>query len=38
MAAESLATLHGMRHEIDSDRRHDVKAGEYRRLLDQSNE
>ena len=38
MAVESLAILHEMPHEIGPDGRHDVKAGEYRRLLRQSNE
>ncbi len=37
-AVESLAVLHEMRHEIDPDGRHDVRAREYRRLLRQSNE
>ena len=38
MAVESLTTFHEVRHEIDPDGRHDVKAGEYHRLHEQSND
>ena len=37
-AVENLVVLHEMRHEIDPDGRHDIRAREYRRLLGQSTE